>query len=203
MTTSCDLLLVVMDSASTTQVESGDLSLALAGAELIDLAADGCVRLAGNRVLPGSGHNRPDGLLGGAVSAMVREAPFETVEEWLWRRGRGLSWRYVDALEADGLLIRPHRHRLLFKGEGRTLADSPLRRTALRRWESGDPVLVRLAHSLGIDRGQPGRPPAPVDDSADAVVAAVDRALAELADERDKREHRLEDAAAENRRRGY
>ncbi|WP_328580809.1 GOLPH3/VPS74 family protein [Streptomyces sp. NBC_00370] len=203
MTTSCDLLLVVMDSAATTPVESGDLSLALAGAELIDLAAEDCVRLADNRVLPGSRRTGPDGLLDGAVSSMVREAPFETVDEWLWRRGRGLSWRYVDALEADGLLIRPHRHRLLFRGEGRTPADSPVRRAAMERWESGEAVLVRLAHSLGVERERSARPAAPVGDTVHVVVAAVDRALAELADERDKREHRLEDAAADNRQRGY
>ena len=52
MTTPRDLLMVAMDRESGRLPEQGDLSLALAGAELIDLLDVQAVRLDGERIVP-------------------------------------------------------------------------------------------------------------------------------------------------------
>lgn len=53
MTTPRDLSIAVMDRATGHPVEQGDLSLALAGAEMIDLIGAEAVRLDGDRIVPG------------------------------------------------------------------------------------------------------------------------------------------------------
>ncbi len=53
MTTPRDLLIVVMEIAGSRPVGPGDLSLALAGAELIDLLKTPTIRLDGGRIVPG------------------------------------------------------------------------------------------------------------------------------------------------------
>ncbi|NEA49510.1 GPP34 family phosphoprotein, partial [Streptomyces sp. SID10815] len=85
MTTPRDLLIVALDVPGTRPVEQGDLSLALAGAELADLLAAGRVALDGERVVPGSASATGDRMLDEAVAALVREAPYEPVGDWLWR----------------------------------------------------------------------------------------------------------------------
>lgn len=205
MTTPRDLLIIAIDSSPTGRVESGELSLALAGAELLDLLAAGAVSLdEGNRIVPGPPRDLPGRLLDDAASALVRRSPYESVAEWLWRRGRDLSAHYLDALETEGLLVRQRRRWPFFTPRRRTLVDSRERTSARARWTSGDPVLAFLAQDAGIPAEPPraDRPPA-FGTAETTVFAALDGASAELAAERGRRGARLEEAAAENRRRGY
>ncbi|MFC9426161.1 GPP34 family phosphoprotein [Streptomyces sp. NPDC056987] len=200
MTTPRDLLIVSMDVAAGRPVERGDLSLVLAGAEVIDLSGAQALTLEGDRIVPGGRSTLPDRLLDEAASALVRDAPYETVEDWLWRRGQGLSDVYVAALEAEGGLTR-ERHRWLPVRTGRTaLADSPARRHAAARWASGEPVLAALAAALGIGEGQGEDAPEIGDDSVVTVLAAVNDAVMELEAVRQRRS--IEEAAYDNIWRG-
>ncbi|MFD5751918.1 GPP34 family phosphoprotein [Streptomyces sp. NPDC127033] len=200
MTTPRDLLIVSMDVAASRPVERGDLSLALAGAEVIDLMEAQALTLEGDRIVPGGRWTLPDRLLDEAASALVRDTPYESVEDWLWRRGQGLSDVYVAALEAEGGLTR-ERHRWLPVRTGRTaLADSPARRHAAARWASGEPVLAALAAALGIQEGQGEDAPEIGDDSVVTVLAAVNDAVMELEAVRQRRS--IEEAAYDNIWRG-
>lgn len=203
MTTPRDLLIVTMDTAPDRPVEQGDLSLALAGAELIDLLAAGAVALDGDRIVPGSTPETADRLFGEAAGALVREAPHESVEDWLWRRGRGLSEAYLAALEAEGDLVRERHRGISFRAGKLAPADSPARRRAMDRWTADEPVLVLLAEALG-GRGKPAAdaPDAPdvADDAVATVLAGVNDALVELGSVRQRRA--IEDAAFDNIWRG-
>lgn len=200
MTTPRDLLIVTMDTAPDRPVEQGDLSLALAGAELIDLLAAGAVALDGDRIVPGTRPETADRLLGEAADALVREAPHESVEDWLWRRGRGLTEAYRAALEADGDLVRERHRGISFRAGKLAPADSPARRRAMDRWTVDEPVLVLLAEALGV-RGKPAaEAPDVADDAVATVLAAVNDALVELGSVRQRRA--IEDAAFDNIWRG-
>ena len=191
MTTPRDLLLVTLDVPGTRPVEQGDLSLALAGAELADLLAEESVSLQDDRIVPGLIPATGDRLRDRASAALVRQAPYETVEDWLWRRGRGLAAAYVAEMRAQGQLAAP-RHRWMPAGPPQP-ADSPARSAAARRWAAREPVLVALAAALGIEAGQP----VVLDDEAlQTVLAAVGHAVTELEGVRQRR--RVEDAAFDN-----
>ncbi|MDT0449644.1 GOLPH3/VPS74 family protein [Streptomyces hesseae] len=206
MTTPRDLLITAMEVAPSRPVERGEMSLALAGAELIDFLAAGVITLDDDRIVPGDGAVVADRLLDQAVASLVREAPYEAVSDWLWRRGRELAPAYLAALETDGVLTRQRSHWKPFQGGQRVLADSPDRRLARDRWESNDPVLAALATAVGI-RGQetedtpdttasPGAP----DEAVETVLAAVNDALIELEAVRQRRA--IEQAAFDNIWRG-
>ncbi|MER7762268.1 GPP34 family phosphoprotein [Streptomyces sp. NPDC097619] len=153
MTTAKDLFIVAMDRRSTGSVGQGDLSLALAGAELIDLLDAGTIGLDGDRVVPATTAPPTDGLLAAASEALLRTAPYEPVEDWLWRRGRDLAAAYQSALEADGQLS-PERGGLLRLGARRVeLVDSPARTLAVGRLEEAEPVLGALAAAIGLVDG--------------------------------------------------
>ncbi|MBL1097348.1 GOLPH3/VPS74 family protein [Streptomyces coffeae] len=207
MTTPRDLLIIAMDMAATHSVDRGDLSLALAGAEAIDLLDAEVIELDGERIVPGPPLPLADRLLNQAASSLTREPPYEPVGDWLWRRGRGLPGAYLDTLEADGDAVRErHRRWLLFHTSELVLVDSSARRRATYRLRSDEPVLATLAAAVGINA--PGAPESPtvtrVDDVATAtVLTAVDDALGELAAERQRRAQRRDDATADNVRRGY
>lgn len=203
MTTPRDLLIVTMDAASSRLVERGDLSLALAGAELIDLLAAQEAGLDGERVVPGLAGAPGDPLLHQAATSLVREEPYETVGDWLWRRGRGLSADYLSALEADGQLVRQRNRRWkVFWTRELALVDTDARRRAAHRWRSDEPVLAALTEAIGIsERG--GDVPKVSDGAVARVLAALDDALAELAAERQRRDRRRDEAAVDNVRRGY
>ncbi|MGW6961088.1 lycopene cyclase family protein [Streptomyces chartreusis] len=64
---------------------------------------------ASDRLLPAAPPRTEDALLLEAASAIVRVSPYETVEGWLWRRGRDLAARYRAALVAagDGYAVTP------------------------------------------------------------------------------------------------
>ncbi|MEU4153686.1 GOLPH3/VPS74 family protein [Streptomyces sp. NPDC026659] len=190
MTTPQDLLFVVLDVRADRPVERGDLSLALAGAELLDLAGAGVVSLREDRIVPTSGHLTGDRLLDEAAAALVREEPYESVEDWLWRRGNGLAAAYTAALEPGGSGLRH-----LFKRA--EPADSAGRRQAAERWAVREPVLTGLAAELGI--GEPGAKSAEEgaeDDRVALVLAAVGDALTELEAVRQRR--RIEEDAFDN-----
>jgi hypothetical protein len=194
MTTPQDLFLVSLDVPGDHPVEAGDLSLALAGAELIDLLGARALTLDGERIVPGPVLTTGDRMLDEAGAALRRAEPYETVEDWLWRRGEGLATAYRDVLDAGGQLSgKPHRwpHR----ADKAAAADTPARRHAADRWWSREPVLAGLAATLGI---QGERPPEeePGDESVVTVLVAVGDAVTELGAVRERR--RIENVAFDN-----
>ncbi|MGW6413933.1 GOLPH3/VPS74 family protein [Streptomyces sp. NPDC055055] len=200
MTTAKDLFIIAMDSGQEPAVGQGDLSLALAGAELIDLLGAGGVTLEGDLVVPGEPSAPDDRLLGDAGARIVREAPYESVEDWLWRRGRGLAATYQTALEADGELTQKAGGRLSFGARRVEPVDTPARHAAVDRWERQEPVLAALASVVGIGGEPSDDEPGLDDDAATAVVAAVHDAVMELEAVRQRRT--IENAAFANLWRG-
>ncbi|MDQ1033958.1 hypothetical protein QFZ75_000374 [Streptomyces sp. V3I8] len=202
MTTPRDLLISTMDVESDRPTGQGDLSLALAGAELIDLRKAGALSLDGDRIVPADHWQGDlgDGLLGEAASALNRQEPYESVEDWLWRRGRDLSATYLDALRAEGQIASP-RHRWNPFGSGVTaLTDTPARRHAADRWTSGEPVLAFLAAAVGLHDEPKEDVAGLVDDAVVTVLAAVNDAVRELEAVRQRRS--IENAAFDNIWRG-
>ncbi|MDX3236000.1 GPP34 family phosphoprotein [Streptomyces sp. ME03-5709C] len=197
MSTPQDLMIVSMDVASSPPVEQGDLSLALAAAELIDLIAARAVTLDGDRLVRGDGPVSGDHLLEQAASALVDREPYETVEDWLWRRGRNLSTVYRAGLRAAGLTaVSSPRWRPWAAGEP-VLLDSPERRAALARWTSGEPVLTALGTAARISRDRAaGEVDDATDDAVATVLAAVHDAVEELQSVRQRKD--IEKAAFDN-----
>ncbi|MET9899760.1 GPP34 family phosphoprotein [Streptomyces sp. NPDC006446] len=200
MTTARDLFIVTMDKEPDRSVGQGDLSLALAGAEVIDLLADEVLTLDGDRMVPTRQPTTDDRLLGEAASAVVRQIPFERVEDWLWRRGRDLSAAYQADLEQAGQLARRRRSRLPFGGDRMELVDSPARSRAMHRWAADEPVLAALAAVVGIPAEQTEDTPAVGDEAVTTVLVAVHDAVMELEAVRQRRA--IENAAFANIWRG-
>ncbi|MFF8191155.1 GPP34 family phosphoprotein [Streptomyces bobili] len=200
MTTAQDLMIVSLDVTPARPVEQGELSLALAGAELIDLVEAGVVVLDGDRVTPGRAEAPDDRLLADAASALVRRDPYESVEEWLWRRGRGLASAYTARMEADGTLTHPRSHWLAVRSDRREAVDSPARRRAAERWASAEPVLAGLATTAGLREEEGDGFPGPLTDPVETVLAAVGEAVTELTAAQQRRS--VEDAAFDNVWRG-
>ncbi|GLP70900.1 hypothetical protein TUSST3_75200 [Streptomyces sp. TUS-ST3] len=197
MTTARDLAIVALDVAADKPVEQGDLSLALAAAEVLDLLDARALDLDGDRILPLAPSPTGDRLLDEAAEALVRREPYESVEDWLWRRGRGLSAAYVDDLERIGLTTRTRGRRIPLRTGRTELVDSAARRQAQERRAAGDPVLTALASAAGI-----GDAPADeLTDEAVTVLAAVGDAVMELEAVRQRKV--IEDAAFDNVWRGY
>jgi len=178
-------------------VEQGDLSLALAAAEVFDLVEAKALVLDGDRILPSAQSPTGDRLLDEAAAALVRQEPYESVEDWLWRRGRGLSSAYVDDLERSGLTTRQRGRRIPLRTGRTELVDSPARRQAEERWAAGEPVLTALAAAAGIGDEPDGEP---AEETA-TVLAAVGDAVMELEAVRQRKV--IEDAAFDNVWRGY
>ncbi|MEV8535178.1 GPP34 family phosphoprotein [Streptomyces sp. NPDC051211] len=188
MTTAKDLFTIALESQPERSVGQGDLSLSLAGAELIDLLRAQAVDLDGDLIVPGPQPALDDRLLGAAASALVRQVPYEHVEDWLWRRGRDLAAAYQVAFEEDGLLARPRRGRLNFGANRMELVDTPARRLAQSRWEEDEPVLGALAAAIGIRRGEgPEDDAGPDGEAVTTVLAAVNDAVMELEAVRQRR----------------
>ncbi|MGY6026299.1 GOLPH3/VPS74 family protein [Streptomyces spinosirectus] len=199
MNTARDLAIVALDAAPDRPVEQGDLSLALAGAEILDLVEAKALVLDGDRIRPSAQAPTGDRLLDEATGALVRQEPYESVEEWLWRRGRGLASAYVDDLERVGLTTRTRSGRLPVKSWRTELVDSAARRQATQRLAEGEPVLTALAAAAGL-REEPGEQ-AVDDDHVTTVLAAVGDSVMELEAVRQRRQ--IEDAAFDNVWRGY
>ncbi|MGW7003335.1 GOLPH3/VPS74 family protein [Streptomyces sp. NPDC054933] len=201
MTTPRDLLIVAIDMASSHPLEGGNLSRALAGAELIDLLGAQAIQLDGDHIVPGYRPAIADRLLDEAASSLAQQAPYESVDDWLWRRGRGLSAAYLADLEAEGQLTREGRPRWMpFRTSQMVLVDSPARREAEERWTSDEPVLAALGAAVGIRDKQAEDSPSPADDAVATVLAAVDDALKDLEFERHRRA--IDKAAFDNIWRG-
>ncbi|WP_406440904.1 GPP34 family phosphoprotein [Streptomyces sp. NBC_01613] len=200
MNTARDLAIVALETAPGRPVEQGDLSLALAGAEVVDLIEAQALALDGDRILPSAQAPTGDRLLDEAASSLVRLEPYESVEDWLWRRGRGLSSAYVDDLERVGLTTRARGRRIPLRTGRTELVDSDARRRAEERWTAAEPVLVALATAAGI-RDEPAEAREDLDDDAvSTVLAAVGGAVQELEAVRQRKE--IEDAAFDNVWRG-
>ncbi|MFD9338952.1 GPP34 family phosphoprotein [Streptomyces sp. NPDC060028] len=197
MTTANDLFTLALEPQPERSVGQGDLSLSLAGAELIDLLRAQAIDLDGDLIVPGLQPSLDDRLLVAAASALVRQVPYEHVEDWLWRRGRDLSAAYQVAFEEDGLLTRARRGRLNFGAEHMELVDTPARRLAQSRWEADEPVLGALAAAIGIRRGEGSEDNAgPDGEAVTTVLAAVNDAVMELEAVRQRRS--IENAAFAN-----
>ncbi|MFF4835949.1 GPP34 family phosphoprotein [Streptomyces sp. NPDC001315] len=200
MTTPTDLMIVATDVRSARPVEPGDLSLALAGAEVIDLLGAEALTLRGDHIVPGLQPAMGDDLLDEAASSLVRQEPYESVEDWLWRRGRGLSRAYLAALEREGDITWQRRRWNPLRTTRTARADSPARRHAADRWASGEPVLAALAAAVGIVDQPTEEFPDAVNDAVVTVLAAVNDAVMELEAVRQRRA--IEDAAFDNIWRG-
>ncbi|CCK24615.1 hypothetical protein BN159_0236 [Streptomyces davaonensis JCM 4913] len=200
MTTARDLALVALGLPPDRTVERGDLSLALAGAEAIDLLEAGALTLDDDRMVPGPQMATDDPLLGQAIDSLVRQEPYETVEDWLWRRGSGLAEVYAKNLEGAGLLV-PARGRGLRLRSSRSLpTDAPERGRAAERQASGEPVLAALTSVLSLGDAQPEHHENPDEDAVTKVLGAVGDAVTELRAVRLRRD--IEDAAFDNIWRG-
>ncbi|KUJ67420.1 hypothetical protein ACZ90_28490 [Streptomyces albus subsp. albus] len=201
MTTPRDLVITALDVASTHPVEQGELSLALAGAELIDLLGAGLATLDGDRIMPGQWGETADRLLDQAAASLVGEAPYESVDDWLWRRGRDLAPAYLAALEAQGLLTRRRRRWTPFRTGERALVESVDRRQAGERWAAREPVLAALAQTVGIGGNETVAAPGDeIGGAVETVLAAVGEAALELEAVRQRRA--IEQAAFDNVWRG-
>jgi hypothetical protein len=201
MTTPRDLLIITMDLAASRALERGDLSLALAGAELIDLLNARAITLADDHIVPSDRLAVADRMLDEAASSLARQAPYDSVDDWLWRRGRGLSAAYLAALEAEGQLSRQRHHRwMIFQPTHLVLVDSPARRHAANRYASDEPVIAALAAAVGIGDKPTGESPSVADDAVATVLAAVHDAVTGLEAERQRRA--LDEAAFDNIWRG-
>ncbi|MFF7277716.1 GPP34 family phosphoprotein [Streptomyces griseorubiginosus] len=200
MTTARDLAIVALEVARNRSLEQGDLSLALAGAELLDLVDAGAIALDDDRIVPGPQAATGDRLLDEATTSLVRQEPYETVEDWLWRRGSELAAAYVDDLEKIGLTTRRRGGRLPLLS-GRTVpVDSPARSGAEERRASGEPVLAALAAAAGVDDKEPEFDENLVGEAATTVLAAVGDAVMELEAVRQRRA--IESSAFDNVWRG-
>ncbi|MFJ9987834.1 GPP34 family phosphoprotein [Streptomyces globisporus] len=188
MTTAKDLFIIAMDPAPGHPVGQGDLSLALAGAELLDLLDAGTITVDGDLVVPGGASVPDDRLLAAAAAGIIRQPPYERIEDWLWRRGRDLAAAYQDALEEDGELTRKRSGLLPFGPKEVELVDTPARRAAVARRDEGDPVLASLASAVGLggERSDDDEPRLG-DETVTTVVATVHEAVMELEAVRQRR----------------
>ncbi|MFJ8825274.1 GPP34 family phosphoprotein [Streptomyces sp. NPDC102467] len=201
MTTARDLALVALGMPRDQRVERGVLSLALAGAEAIDLLERGALTLDGDRMVPGPQTATGDRFLDQAFASLVRQEPYETVEDWLWRRGLELAAAYLDDLERAGLIARPRGRGLRLRSASSAPADSPEHSRAEERRASGEPVLTALIVAAKI-ADEPSETGDSLDgDAVTPVVAAVGDAVTQLEAERLRRG--IEDAAFDNVWRGF
>ncbi|MEU3748505.1 MULTISPECIES: GOLPH3/VPS74 family protein [Streptomyces] len=201
MTTAKDLFIIALNHPRPEQaVGQGDLSLALAGAELVDLIGAGAVTVDGDHLVPGEAPALDDPLLGEAAEGLTRQSPYERIEDWLWRRGRDLSAAYQTALVEDGELTRKRSGRLPFGSNVVEPVDTPGRRKADARWDEREPVLAALASAVGIGGDRSDEEPGFDDEAVTAVVAAVHDAVMELEAVRQRRT--IENSAFANLWRG-
>lgn len=201
MTTAEDLCIIAMDPGHS--VGQGDLSLALAGAELIDLVEVGAVVVDGDRIVPGEPPAVDDRLMRDAVDGLIAQAPHERIEDWLWRRGRDLAATYQAALEEDGELTRKRTGRLPFGPERVEPADTPTHSRAVARRKQREPVLAALLAVVGVEgvEGErSGDEPGFDDEAVTTVMALVHDAVMELEAVRQRRA--IENAAFANVWRG-
>jgi hypothetical protein len=200
MTTARDLALITLGLPPDQPVEQGDLSLALAGAEALDLLESGALTVDGDRMVADGTVATGDRLLDQAAASLARQRPDETVEDWLWRRGHELAAAYVDDLERAGLVSHPRHHGFHLWSGRAVLADSPERARAEERRRSGEPVLSALMAAAGIGAEPSQEGESPTGDAVTTVLAAVGDAVTRLEALRLRRD--VENAAFDNMWRG-
>ncbi|MFI6951636.1 GPP34 family phosphoprotein [Streptomyces sp. NPDC050422] len=200
MTTARNLLVITMDRAGDYPVRPGELSLALAGAELIDLFTSGAVEFREDRIVPDAHPPVADELLETAHASLHRVEPYESIGDWLWRRGEALAGAYVAAFEAEGLLTRQRHRGHPFQAGDLVLADSADRQRARDLWSSADPVLTTLADTVGVRSERAHDASAMADDTVALILATVSDAMLELEAERQRRD--IEQQAFDNVWRG-
>ncbi|WNM31996.1 GPP34 family phosphoprotein [Streptomyces sp. Li-HN-5-11] len=200
MSTPRDLMIVALDVAPSRPLERGDLSLALAGAEAYDLLRAEALTLDGERIVPRRKPDLEDRLLDEAAGSLVRQMPYESLADWLWRRGRGLASVYLAALEDEGQVTWERSRWLPFRSGRTVLSDTGARRRAAYRWAADEPVLLALAAAVGIREEIAGAEPGVGDDAVLTVLAAVHDAVMELEAVRQRRA--IEEAAFANVWRG-
>ncbi len=186
MATAHDLSALAASPGAAPGLEEGDLSLALAGAELLDLVDVQAVVLVGDRILPMVSPRHADPMLAEAAFEIVQHSPYETVERWLWRRGRHLAARYRAAVEVTAPEGSAWSYRHPFR-RVRPMAGSPFAlRRGIDRLESGDPLLIGLAAAAGLTEASATRADGLAQDEAD-ILAGVHGAITQLAVERQRR----------------
>ncbi|MDN3025483.1 GPP34 family phosphoprotein [Streptomyces sp. S.PB5] len=195
-----DLAVLALAASPGTPLEQGDVSLALAGAELLDLVEAGALVVDSDRIVPGAPPETGDPLLDEAAATFVRQEPYEAVEDWLWRRGEGLSAAYSSALESEGLATRERGRRIPVRSGRTVLLDSPERTRAEERLASAEPVLTTLATAAGLQDERAETLEDLTDDTVTAVLAAVGDAVMELEGVRQRRA--VENSAFDNIWRG-
>ncbi|WP_073948820.1 GPP34 family phosphoprotein [Streptomyces kebangsaanensis] len=200
MSTARDLMITALDRKPSRPLERGDLSLALAGAEAHDLLRAEALTLDGDRIVPRLQPELGDRLLDEAASSLLRQVPYEPLQDWLWRRGRGLTSAYLAALEQEGQLAWARVRWLPLRGGRPVLTDTEARRRAAYRWAADEPVLLTLAAAVGIRDEPAGEEPGVTDDATLTVLASVHDALMELEAVRQRRA--IEEAAFANVWRG-
>ncbi|MFC8226528.1 GPP34 family phosphoprotein [Streptomyces sp. NPDC057287] len=199
MTTAQDLSIIAAAPDTDPALELGDLSLALAGAELIDLIDARAVTLDGDRLVPGATPRTESVLLLEAAGTFTGRPPHDTVEDWLWRRGPELAERYRADPEAAGPGA-PARSRRPFRKARPVEVDTAVLSRANDRWTAREPVLAALAAAAGIGEVSDDTL-AGLEDDQGAVLTAVHHAITQLAAERQRRS--IEGAAFDNIWRGY
>ncbi|MFD5408263.1 GOLPH3/VPS74 family protein [Streptomyces griseorubiginosus] len=195
MSTARDLILVVLGLPAERPMAQGDLSLALAGAEAIDLLEKGMLTLDGDRMVPGPEPTTGDRLLDAAAASLTRREPYDTVAEWLWRRGTGLAAAYAGDLERDGLVRQPRGH-FGFRSGDTVLVDSPAHRAAEACRADREPVLAALLAATGIEGESDEAVESLTGDAVTTVLAAVGDAVTQLEAVRLRRD--MEHAAFDN-----
>ncbi|GGX76334.1 GOLPH3/VPS74 family protein [Streptomyces anandii] len=200
MSTPRDLMITALDVAPSRPLERGDLSLALAGAEAYDMLRAEVIGLDGERIVPRPGTGLGDRLLDEAVASLVGQVPYESLEDWLWRRGQGLAPAYLAELEQEGGVTWERSRWLPFRGGRAVLADTEERQRAAYRWAADEPVLLALAAAVGIRDEPTAWDPSLTDEAVVTVLAAVHDAVMELEAVRQRRA--IEDAAFANVWRG-
>ncbi|MER6066800.1 GPP34 family phosphoprotein [Streptomyces sp. NPDC001792] len=200
MSTARDLVLIALGRPAGQLVGQGDLSLALAGAEALDLLRSGAMELDGDRIVPGPRAVTGDPLLDQADASLARQKPYETLDDWLWRRADKLAAAYIHDLERTGLVVHAHGHGFRLLSERTVLADSRARRNAEERRASGEPVLAALLAATGIDEEPLTSDGSALDDAVTTVLAAVGDAVLQLEARRLRRD--VENAAFDNVWRG-
>ncbi|MEU5047515.1 GPP34 family phosphoprotein [Streptomyces griseorubiginosus] len=195
MSTARDLILVVLGLPAERPTAQGDLSLALAGAEAIDLLEKGMLTLDGDRMVPGPEPTTGDRLLDAAAASLTRREPYDTVAEWLWRRGTGLAAAYAGDLERDGLVRQPRGH-FGFRYGDTVLVDSPAHRAAEARRADREPVLAALLAATGIEGESDEAVESLSGDAVTTVLAAVGDVVTQLEAVRLRRD--VEHAAFDN-----
>ncbi|PSM42930.1 GPP34 family phosphoprotein [Streptomyces dioscori] len=200
MTTARDLAIVALGATPEGPLEQGDLALALAGAEAVDLLAHGALALDGDRMVPRPGLVTDDRLLNRAAGSIVSHEPYETIEQWLWRRGSNLAAAYAEDLQRTGLIDRS-RSRWRRPRFVRTAPDGPLERPcAEERTQSQEAVLTVLLDQLGLVDGHQAVDEDLFEDDVARVLAAVGDAVTQLEAARLKQD--VERAAFDNMWRG-